>query len=126
MIAEAVLGIPAEALAQSDRVVNLADSGLHAPQAAYGGTELYPDFLSKAAVLCSRLARNHPLPDGNKRCAFLSLVEFLERNGYRFVPVESEDPDEIVASQIEALAAGSLDEGDFGRWLVDWVRREDP
>jgi prophage maintenance system killer protein len=53
-------------------------------------------------------------------------VEFLERNGYRFAPPESEDPDEIVASQIEALAAGSLDEGDFGRWLVDWVRREDP
>jgi death-on-curing protein len=107
-------------------VVNLADSALHAPQATYGGTELYPDFLSKAAVLCSRLARNHPLPDGNKRCAFLSLVEFLERNGYLSVPVESEDPDEIVASQIEALAAGSLDEGDFGRWLADWVRREDP
>ena len=107
-------------------MVNLADSALHAPQAAYGGTELYPDFVSKAAVLCSRLARNHPLPDGNKRCAFLSLVEFLERNGYRFEPLESEDPDETVASQIEALAAGTLDEGDFGRWLVDWVRREDP
>jgi hypothetical protein len=58
-----------------------------------------------------------------RSCRWLS---FLERNGYRFVPVESEDPDEVVASQIEALAAGSLDEGDFGRWLVDWVRRDPP
>ena len=58
--------------------------------------------------------------------AFLSLVEVLKRNGFRCVPLESEDREETVATQIEARAAGSLDEGDFGRGLVDWVRREDP
>jgi prophage maintenance system killer protein len=29
--------------------------------------EFYPDVIDKAAVLCVRLARNHPLPDGNQR-----------------------------------------------------------
>jgi prophage maintenance system killer protein len=37
--------------------------------------------------------KNHPLPDGNKRCAFLSTVEFVERNGRTWMPAPG-DPDE--------------------------------
>jgi death on curing protein len=37
--------------------------------AGWGEEELYPDFVDKAAVLVVRLAKNHPLPDGNKRAA---------------------------------------------------------
>ncbi|MCJ7672854.1 MAG: type II toxin-antitoxin system death-on-curing family toxin, partial [Acidimicrobiia bacterium] len=44
--------------------LDLADSALHAPAAGFGDTDLYPDFVDKAAVLVVRLARNHPLPDG--------------------------------------------------------------
>jgi hypothetical protein len=29
--------------------------------------------------------KNHPLPDGNKRAAFLTMVEFIERNGLEWV-----------------------------------------
>jgi prophage maintenance system killer protein len=32
-------------------------------------------------VLLERLARNHPLPDGNKRTAFIVAGLFLEANG---------------------------------------------
>ena len=46
--------------------LDLADSALHAPQAGFGETDFYSDFLDKAAVLIVRLARNRPLPDGNK------------------------------------------------------------
>ena len=52
---------------------DLADSVLHAPSASSGGQEFYPDFVDKAAVLVVRLAKNHPLPDGNKRAAWASL-----------------------------------------------------
>lgn len=54
------------------RVTNLAlaDSALHAPQAGWGDTDLYPDFVDKAAVLVTRLTNNRPLPDGNKRAAW--------------------------------------------------------
>ena len=38
LIAEAVTGTPAEALASSDRTVHLAESALAAPAAAYGGS----------------------------------------------------------------------------------------
>ena len=47
--------------------LDLADSALHAPAAGFGDTEFYPEFVDKAAVLVVRLAKNHPLPDGNKR-----------------------------------------------------------
>jgi death-on-curing protein len=72
----------------------------------FGGVEFYPDVIDKAAVLCVRLARNHPLPDGNKRVAYLALVEFLTRNGVEWAPPSV---DETVAV-IEGVAAGSITE----------------
>jgi death-on-curing protein len=68
LIAEAATGIAAATLARSPRIA-LAESALHAPAASFGGVDFYPECALKAAVLCVRLARNHPLPDGNKRAA---------------------------------------------------------
>lgn len=108
-----MLGVPAEEIARWPGI-GLADSALHAPAAGFGGVELYPDLFDKAAVLCARLARNHPLPDGNKRVAYLALLEFLARNGIEWVP---QSVDETVAT-IERVAAGTISE----RELVDWLR----
>ena len=55
---------------------------LHAPAAGFGETEFYPAFVDKAAVLIVRLAKNHPLPDGNKRAAWVALRMFVEINGW--------------------------------------------
>jgi hypothetical protein len=63
--------------------LGLAESALHAPAAAYGGVEFYPDLVTKARVLVVHLTKNHPLPDGNKRAAYLAMIEFLARNGRR-------------------------------------------
>ncbi len=113
LVAEAVLGVPAEEIARWPGI-GLADSALHAPAAGFGGVELYPDVIDKAAVLCVRLARNHPLPDGNKRVSYLVLLEFLARNDIEWVPPSV---DETVAT-IERVAAGTISE----RELADWVR----
>ena len=113
LIAEAVLGVPAEAIARWPGI-GLAESALHAPAAGFEGVELYPDVIDKAAVLCSRLARNHPLPDGNKRVAYLATLEFLAQNDLRWMPPSVE---ETVAT-IERVAAGSISE----RELADWLR----
>jgi len=67
-IAEAVTGIEAAILTRVARL-ELFDSALHAPQAGFGEVELSSEFVDKAAVLVVRIARNHPLPDGNKRLA---------------------------------------------------------
>lgn len=113
LIAEAVFDVPAEEIARWPGI-GLADSALHAPAAGFGGVELYPDVIDKAAVLCTRLARTHPLPDGNKRVAYLALLEFLARNGIEWAPPSV---DETVAT-IERVAAGTLSE----RELADWLR----
>lgn len=60
LFAEAVLGMPAELIADFNRI-GLADSALAAPQAGFGGVEAYLDFETKVAVLCWHLVKNHPL-----------------------------------------------------------------
>ena len=47
LIAEAVLGVPAELIADFNRI-GLADSALAAPRAGFGGVEAYPEFATKA------------------------------------------------------------------------------
>jgi death on curing protein len=54
-LAEQVTGLEAVVLAKVSRL-DLADSALHAAGASFGGEELYPDLLDKAAVLTCRLA----------------------------------------------------------------------
>ena len=74
------VGIAAEVAGLDEVIVvkianlDLADSALHAPSAEFGGEEFYPDFVDKAAVLLVRLAKNHPLPDGNKRVAWRFVI----------------------------------------------------
>jgi len=117
LIAEAVLGVPAETIARWPGM-GLAETALHAPAMGFGGVEFYPDLIDKAAVLCARLTRNHPLPDGNKRVAYLALVEFLTRNEVEWSPPSVE---ETVAT-VENVAAGRISE----RELADWLRRTLP
>lgn len=117
LIAEAVLGVPAGALlwARGAASISLAESALAAPFAGFGEVEFYPDPLEKAAILCSRIVRNHPLYDGNKRVGYLCMREFMARNG-----IEWRRPgDDETAQTIEDLAAGTLSEDDW----VGWVRR---
>ena len=91
-----------------------AESALHAPAAGFGETEFYPDFIDKAAVLIVRLAKNHPLPDGNKRAAWVSLRLFIEINGWTWATTPTVDQAEHV---VLALAAGEWDETRTAGWL---------
>lgn len=84
-IAAAVTGLDLQTVMKMTNL-NLADSALHAPAAGFGEDEFYPDFVDKAAVLLVRLARNHPLPDGNKRAAWVSLRLFVEINDWIWEP----------------------------------------
>ena len=119
MIGELVLGVPAYDLAKSGRM-ELAESALHAPAASFNGKEFYPDLAVKAAVLCAHLAKNHPLVDGNKRLAFVAMVEFVERNGWEWTPPTGDDG-EVTDLVIRRVAASPLDDTTIAE-LADWVR----
>ncbi len=94
--------------------IELAESALHAPAAGFGETEFYPDFIDKAAVLLVRLAKNHPLPDGNKRAAWVSLRLFVEINGWMWRTTPAVDEAE---QAVLAVAAGTWSESDAAAWL---------
>ena len=97
--------------------VGLAASAIAAPRAGFGDTDLYPTLLEKAAILLERLARNHPLPDGNKRTAFLMTVRFLEVNGS---PLHGTLPD-VDVPMVENVAAGQLSQDEIVVWLADRI-----
>ncbi len=111
-IAAELLGTTLEQIARLPRIA-LADSALASPRTGFGDQEAYPALIEKAAVLVEHLARNHPLPDGNKRAAFLSVWLFMELNDRSFV---GEDPDTDVP-MVERIAAGDAAHDEVVEWL---------
>lgn len=112
-IAAEVTGLDSDKIAKVARV-DLADSALHAPAAGFGEIDFYPDFVEKAAVLVVRLVKNHPLPDGNKRAAWVALRLFVEINGWSWNPMPTVDEAERV---MVAIASSEWDHTEMARWL---------
>lgn len=61
------------------------------------------------------LARNHPLPDGNKRVSLALTILFLERNGSQWGEPQH-DRDVVIVDRI-AGAAATHDE--IKEWIQD-------
>ena len=64
------------------RDLGLIQSALARPQASFGGQDLYPTLLDKAAALFHSLMFNHAFVDGNKRTTLTVTARFLYINGY--------------------------------------------
>jgi death on curing protein len=119
LVAERLLGIDAERL---KLVVNIpsAESALAAPFAGVSDQMFYEHPVQRAAILASRIMRNHPLPDGNKRAALYLMDLYLEENGYRF----EASPEEI-DQMFRAVAARQHSEDYFIAWVCSRSRRPD-
>ena len=112
-IAAEITGLDTPTLIRVTKV-DLAESALHAPAAGFGETEFYPDFIDKAAVLIVRLTKNHPLPDGNKRAAWVALRLFIEINDWTWNTMPTVDDTE---QAVLAIAAGTWNQDDASTWL---------
>lgn len=112
LVAEAVLEIDAKELVHLTNIP-LAESALAAPYAGFEGHTFYEHPIQRAAVLGSRIIRNHALPDGNKRVALILLDLHLKEDGYLL----SASPQEI-DRVFRALASRELTEEDFTAWLA--------
>jgi len=121
-IAAAVTGTDSKTIMNATKL-DLADSALHAPSSSFGGEEFYPDFCDKAAVLLVRLAKNHPLLDGNKRAAWVTLRVFIEMNAWRWASNPSVDEAE---QAVLAAAAGGWDEQRTASWLRERIEPLSP
>jgi death on curing protein len=123
LVAEAVLQTPAKQVAE-DANLHLADSALHAPAARFAGADFYPDFATKAAVLCAHLIKNHPLKDGNAQVALVATIEFCGRNDLTWTPPPGDEDGEITASVLTDLAAAELTDAtiaDLARWIAERI-----
>lgn len=114
LIAEAVLETPAEDLVRTV-LIGSAESALAAPFATFAGIVFYDEPVEQAAICCSRIIRNHPLPDGNKRVGYECMREMLERGGFPW-PRPQEDA-AYIATAVEALAGRKMSERNFVTWV---------
>ncbi|MFJ3777557.1 type II toxin-antitoxin system death-on-curing family toxin [Streptomyces sp. NPDC090075] len=58
------------------------EAALAQPFQTFGGEDLYPGLINKAAIFFYVMVKDHPLENGNKRVAVASLLLFLYKNGY--------------------------------------------
>lgn len=78
----------------------------------FGGEDLYPTLVDKAAALGFSLVLNHPFIDGNKRVGHAAMETLLVLNGY-----EIEAPVDEQEHVVLCLAAGDMDREAFTAWL---------
>ncbi|CAN5571908.1 type II toxin-antitoxin system death-on-curing family toxin [soil metagenome] len=85
-VAEVIL-IHDRVIQQSGGSAGLRDRGaleasVYQPQQTFGGADLYPTHIEKAAALAYGLVKNHPFIDGNKRIGHAAMEVFLMLNGF--------------------------------------------
>ena len=90
----------------------LLNSALESAFATFDGQELYPTKEEKGARIGFSLISNHAFVDGNKRIGMYVLLTFLEVNGIKLRPTNSE-----VARVGLAVAAGDMKYEE----LLDWI-----
>ncbi|WP_448670239.1 type II toxin-antitoxin system death-on-curing family toxin [Pseudoxanthomonas mexicana] len=90
----------------------LLESALARPRQSHAYGHPAPDLADLAASLAFGLARHHPFLDGNKRTAAVACEVFIVLNG---ATLSAEDHE--LYPQYLGLSEGSLDEGEFARWL---------
>ena len=98
---------------------NLA-SAVNQPQQTFGGVELYPTVPEKAAACGFFLAEGQAFEDGNKRTAVITMLVFLDLNGFEFL----ETDDEMERVFID-LAKGVIDQGEFFGWVCNHASEVD-
>ncbi len=88
------------------------EAALAQPRTTFGGEDLYPTVVEKAAALGFSLIMNHPFADGNKRLGHAAMAVFMYLNGYEIEASVSEQEEVILQ-----LAAGQLQRNEFTDWL---------
>lgn len=90
----------------------LLESAIARPFQSFGGEDLYPNPVEKAAALGESLIINHPFIDGNKRTGLLGIATFLLENG-----IEITSSEDNFFAFIIAISTGELK---FEQ-IVDWI-----
>ncbi len=96
------------------RDLGLIQSAIARPQASFGGQDLYPTLIDKAAALFHSLIFNHAFADGNKRTSLTSTARFLHLNGYEL----KADQEELINFPLK-VENKHLDIEQIAKWLKE-------
>ena len=88
------------------------ESALAQPDMSFGGADLYPDVIAKAAALGFSLICNHPFVDGNKRIGHAVMEVCLLMNGLE-IHADVDEQERVIL----AVAAGDMSREAFTAWL---------
>ena len=100
------------------RELGALGSALAQPLTTFGGRDLYPTTVFKAAALGFSIVCNHPFHDGNKRTGHAAMETILVLNGLELnTKVDDQE------CQILILATGALTRDAFITWVEDHVQR---
>ena len=122
-----ILRLHEQIIASSGGSTGLRDEGalesaLAQPFASFGGQELYPTLVDKAAALGFSVVCNHPFVDGNKRIGHAAMEIFLRLNGLA-IEASVDDQERMVLG----VAAGEIGREELVAWLgahvVDYSER---
>ena len=91
---------------------SLLESALEAPFQTFGGKDLFPTKLEKAARLGYGLVANHPFVAGNKRIGVYVMISFLRING-----IEIKLTDDEITELALGVASGQLKYEDIYNFL---------
>jgi death-on-curing protein len=94
------------------RDLGMLESALAQPRATFGGADLHPTLVGKAAALGFSLAMNHPFVDGNKRIAHAAMEVFLLLNGAE-IKAALDEQERLMLE----LAAGNVTREELTAWL---------
>jgi death-on-curing protein len=100
------------------RAVELLQSALAIPAAAFGGHYLHATVHEMAAAYLFHVVSNHPFVDGNKRTGLMAMLAFLGLNGLQLYATDDELTDLVLA-----VAAGRVSKAEVGVFVKHHARR---
>ena len=92
------------------------ESAIAQPHMTFGGRDLYPTLIEKAAALSFSLVQNHPFIDGNKRVGHAAMEVMLVLNGYE-IYASVDDQEQVILG----LASGGVSRNKLIEWLTDHI-----
>lgn len=116
-----VLNLHRQIIEQSGGALGVRDLGalesaLAQPRMTFGGEDLYPTLVDKAAAVGFSIVMNHPFVDGNKRTGHAAMETFLVLNGME-ISASVDEQEQVILT----LASGNSGRESFVEWLKQHI-----
>jgi death-on-curing protein len=96
------------------RDTQMLESAIKRPFQTFGGEELYPSIIEKAAAIIESILMNHPFVDGNKRTGYILMKAMLMEKNITITTHQNE-----VYNFVIAISTGEMKFEAIVAWLKE-------